>query len=75
MKQVIEIIGKTLSIDTSRITAESHLVDHLGADDFDTLEVCEAIEKQMGVKITDEEGMKIRTVQDIINLTNKELKL
>ena len=43
MKQVIEIIGKTLSIDPSRITAESHLVDHLGADDFDTLEVCEAM--------------------------------
>ena len=47
-------------------------MDHLGADDFDTLEVCEAIEKQMGVKITDEQGMKIRTVQDIIDLTNKE---
>ena len=42
MKQVIEIIGKTLSIDPSRITAESHLVDHL--------------------------GMKIVTVQDIIDL-------
>ena len=72
MKQVIEIISKTLGIDTSRISPESHLVDHLGADDFDTLEVCEAIEKQMGVKITDEQGMKIRTVQDIINLTNKD---
>ena len=72
MKQVIEIIGKTLSIDPSRITPESNLVDHLGADDFDTLEVCEAIERDMGVKITDEQGMKIRTVQDIINLTNKE---
>ena len=68
MKQVIEIIGKTLSIDSSRITAESNLVDHLGADDFDTLEVCEAIEKDMGIKITDEQGMKIKTVQDIIDL-------
>ena len=68
MKQVIEIIGKTLSIDPSRITAESNLVNHLGADDFDTLEVCEAIEKDMGIKITDEQGMKIKTVQDIIDL-------
>ena len=68
MKQVIEIIGKTLSIDPSRITAESNRVDHLGADDFDTLEVCEAIEKDMGIKITDEQGMKIKTVQDIIDL-------
>ena len=68
MKQVIEIISKTLGSDTSRITAESHLVDHLGADDFDTLEVCEAIQKDMGVKITDEQGMKIKTVQDIIDL-------
>ena len=71
MKQVIEIIGKTLSIDPSRITAESHLVDHLGADDFDTLEVCEAIEKDMGVKITDEQGMKLKTVQDLINIVTK----
>ena len=68
MKQVIEIIGKTLSIDPSRITAESNLVNHLGADDFDTLEGWEGIEKEMGVKITDEQGMKIKTVQDIIDL-------
>ena len=71
MKQVIEIVGKTLGIDTSRITPESHLVDHLGADDFDTLEVCEAIEKDMGVKITDEQGMKLKTVQDLINIVTK----
>ena len=71
MKQVIEIIGKTLSIDPSRITPESHLVDHLGADDFDTLEVCEAIQKDMGVKITDEQGMKLKTVQDLINIVTK----
>ena len=55
MKQVIEIVGKTLSVDISRIKPESHLVDHLGADDFDPLEVCEAIEKEMVVKITDEQ--------------------
>tara|TARA_Y100001937_G_scaffold114793_1_gene164915 strand:+ start:322 stop:537 length:216 start_codon:yes stop_codon:yes gene_type:complete len=71
MKQVFDIVGKTLGLDASRITTESHFVDHLGADDWDTLEICEAIEKEMGVKITEEQGMKLRTVQDLINIVTK----
>ena len=67
-EKVIKVVSETLGVHIDRITAESHLVDDLGADDFDTVEVVIAIEKALGVKIADEDAEKIVTVQDIIKL-------
>ena len=64
--KVIKVVSETLGVHTDRITAESNLVDDLGADDFDTVEVVIAVEKALGVKIHDEDAQKIVTVQDII---------
>jgi acyl carrier protein len=67
-EKVIKVVSETLGVHIDRITAQSHLVDDLGADDFDTVEVVIAIEKALGVKIADEDAEKIVTVQDIIKL-------
>ena len=64
--KVIKAVSETLGVHIDRITAESNLVDDLGADDFDTVEVVIAVEKALGVKIRDEDAQKIVTVQDII---------
>ena len=74
-EKVIKVVSETLGVHADKITAESHLVDDLGADDFDTVEVVIAIEKALGVKIEDEDAEKIETVQDIIKLTKKESKV
>ena len=35
-EKVIKVVSETLGVHADKITAESHLVDDLGADDFDT---------------------------------------
>jgi len=66
MESVIKIVSEYLEVDN--VKPESHLVDDLGADDFDTIELIIKVEKSLGVKISDEEGSNIKTVQDLINV-------
>jgi acyl carrier protein len=65
MEEVIKIVSDYLEVDN--VKPESHLVDELGADNFDTIELIIKVEKELGVKISDEMGKNIKTVQDLIN--------
>lgn len=65
MEEVIKIVSDYLEVDN--VKPESHLVDELGADNFDTIELIIKVEKELGVKISDKVGKNIKTVQDLIN--------
>jgi len=66
MESVIKIVSEYLEV--NNVKPESHLVDDLGADVFDTIEIIIKVEDKLGVKIPDEEGKNIKTVQDLINV-------
>ncbi|MBC8475304.1 MAG: acyl carrier protein [Bacteroidetes bacterium] len=66
MESVIKIVSEYLEV--KNVKPESHLVDDLGADNFDTLELIIKVEETLNVKISDEEGSNIKTVQDLINV-------
>ena len=66
MESVIKIVSEYLEV--KNVKPESHLVDDLGADDFDTLELIIKVEETLNVKISDEEGSNIKTVHDLINV-------
>tara|TARA_B100000085_G_scaffold270314_1_gene282593 strand:- start:159 stop:383 length:225 start_codon:yes stop_codon:yes gene_type:complete len=65
MEEVIKIVSDYLKVDN--VTPESHLVDDLGADPFDTIEVVIKVEQGLGVKIPQDVGDNIKTVQDLID--------
>ena len=66
MESVIKIVSDYLEVDD--VKPESHLVDDLGADEFDTLELIIKVEETLDVKISDEKGYNIKTVQELINV-------
>ena len=72
MQTVIKIISEHLDVEQSKVTPEAHLVNDLGADSFDTVELVIQVEKATGVKISQEDGDKVQTVQDLINLVEKK---
>ena len=72
MQEVIKVIAEHLDVEESKVKPDSHLVDDLGADPFDTIELCIQVENKTGVKISEEDGDKVKTVQDIINLVEKK---
>lgn len=66
-EKVVEIIAKELDKDASSITLETRLVEDLGADSLDAVEIMFSLEEEYGMEIDDESAQAIKTVGDLVN--------
>lgn len=70
LKKVIhnQLLGKE-----NDITEEARIVEDLGADSLDLVELIMAIEEEFDIEIPDEDAEKIATVGDALEYLQKEL--
>lgn len=66
-EKIIDIISNQLGIEREAITPEAKVIDDLGADSLDVVELVMALEEEFDVEIPDEEAEKIKSVGDIFN--------
>lgn len=69
--KVIDIIANQLGVEKDIITAEANVVDDLGADSLDVVELVMALEEAFDLEIPDEDAENIRTVKDIFDYLEK----
>lgn len=67
-EEVQAVISDVLGLPLSDIKPEHNLVDDLGFDSLDAMEMTVTLEKKYRIKIADQDVMKLETVQDIVNL-------
>jgi acyl carrier protein len=72
-KKIVDIIANQLGVDKEMVTPEANVVDDLGADSLDVVELVMALEEAFDLEIPDEEAEKIRTVKDILDYLGKSL--
>ena len=65
--KVIELIANQLNLKTEEIKPESQILNDLGADSLDVVEMLMALEEEFGVNIPTEEATNLVTVGDVIN--------
>ena len=65
--RIVEIIANQLGIEEDDVTAEASVIDDLGADSLDIVELVMALEEEFDLEIPDEEAEKIRSVQNIFD--------
>jgi len=65
--EVKEVIVEQLNVSPDEVKPESKLVEDLGADSLDVVEMIMALEEKFEIEIPDSEAEKIQTVQDIVN--------
>ncbi len=65
-KRVKEIIVEQLGVNESEVNPEAKLIDDLGADSLDLVELVMALEEEYNLEISDEDAEKILTVGDAI---------
>ena len=59
-----KIVVEQLGVDEAEVLPEASFVDDLNADSLDLVELIMSLEEEFGIEISDEEAVKIRTVQD-----------
>ncbi len=64
--KVKDIIIEELDADAAAITMESSLVDDLGADSLDALELIMSLQDEFDVEIDDEFAQGVKTVGEIV---------
>ncbi|HPC04827.1 MAG TPA: acyl carrier protein [Syntrophales bacterium] len=72
-EQVRKIIVEQLNVTEEECVLEASFIDDLGADSLDLVELVMAMEDHFGIEISDEELMKIRTIQDAVDYIKKRL--
>jgi acyl carrier protein len=69
--KIIDIVANQLGVDKDMVTPQANIVDDLGADSLDVVELVMALEEAFDMEIPDEDAEKIRTVQDVFNYLGK----
>ena len=68
---IAKLLAEQLAIPPSKITLESKIVEDLGADSLDVVELLMTLEDETGKTIPDEEVTKIKTVGEIVEVIEK----
>jgi acyl carrier protein len=65
-ERVKHIIVEQLGVDEQEVKADASLVDDLGADSLDVVELVMALEEEFGLEINDEDAEKLVTVKQAV---------
>lgn len=66
--KVKEIIVDQLDVDEDKVTMEASIIDDLGADSLDIVDMVMTLEEEFDVKISDDEVENVKTVGDIVKI-------
>ena len=73
-EKVKKLLAEQLNIPVEKITENSKVIDDLGADSLDVVEMLMTLEDEFNVTVTDEESVTLKTVGDIVKLIDKKTK-
>jgi acyl carrier protein len=73
-KKVNAIIVERLGVEGSALVPEANLLDDLGADSLDVVELVMALEEEFGIEVPDEDVEGIRTVGDIVTYVGTRIE-
>jgi acyl carrier protein len=73
-EKVKKLLAEQLNIAADKVTMQSRVIEDLGADSLDVVEMLMVLEDEFNVTVTDEESLKLKTVGDIVNLIDSKTK-
>ena len=68
------LISSKMKLDESEIMEDKNFFNDLGADSLDFVELCITLEREFNVKFSEEDTAKVKTVGDLYELIEKNIK-
>ncbi len=66
LEKIKEILAQQFEVSADSISVETNIVDDLGADSLDVVELIMSVEDEFGVQISDEDAALLPTVGKIL---------
>lgn len=63
--EVKDMLSKQLRIDIDEIHDDSNIMEDLGVDSIDLVELLMGIEEKLGIVVSDEDAANLKTVKDV----------
>ncbi len=67
-QRVNKMVAEQLAINVSRVIPGAAFIEDLGADSLDKVELVMNLEQAFDIKVKDEDGEKVSTIQDVYDL-------
>ena len=65
LEKIQEMLAEALNLPLEKVTPDAKIVDDLGADSLDVVELLSQLEDEYGIIIPDEDVEKLVTVSDV----------
>ena len=65
VERLRQLVSDQLGVDVSKMKSEANIIDDLGADSLDVVELVMALEETFDIEVSDEEAEVLRTVGDV----------
>lgn len=72
-EKIRAILAEQLDVDEDSITAESLIVEDLGADSLDAIDIVMSVEDEFGIEVPDEIVEKMESVNDIVTFVENNI--
>lgn len=63
--KIKELLAKQLRLDVSTIEDDANILDDLGADSLEIVEMLMTLESEFGIEVPDEDIMGLKTVRSV----------
>ena len=70
-EKIREALAQQFELEPETITLETNLIDDLGADSLDVVELIMSLEDEFGISISDEDAAQLYTVGRIVDYLEK----
>ena len=70
-EKVQEALASQFEMDPAAITMDTNLIDDIGADSLDVVELIMSLEDEFGIAISDEDAAQLYTVRRIVEYLEK----
>ena len=71
LEKIQEILAEQFEVSAESVSEDTNLVDDLGADSLDVVELIMSVEDEFGISVPDEDAAGLTTVGKIVDYIEK----
>lgn len=72
-EELKEVLIEHLGVEPEDVTMDANVVDDLGADSLDIVEIIMGIEDEFDIEVDDEDVENLKTVRQLVECISKQL--